>query len=245
MEVILLCGGFGTRIEPVGLFLPKALLPVKGKPILDYAMNSIDALPDVERVILSTNKKFADQFEYFIKAKKAMGFKKPIEMIVEPTLSNDEKLGAIKAISYVIKRAGIKSDTMIIAGDNFYDFDLSALLKSFRAKKEATIVVYDVHTAEDAKRLGVVELKREKIVGFEEKPQNPRSTLVSTGIYLFPKKDLSLFDEYLKEGKNPDAPGHFIRWYIGQGEAHGVTCVGRWFDIGTLDTYQKVLSQTE
>jgi glucose-1-phosphate thymidylyltransferase len=242
MDVILLCGGFGTRIEPIGLFIPKALLPIKGRPLIDYIIDSLDRFGDIDRLILSTNRKFADQFEYYMKAKKAMGFKKRFDMIVEPTRNNDEKLGAVKAISYVIKEARIDSDTMIIAGDNFYDFSIEPLMKHFNEKRRATLVVYDTNSIDEAKRLGVVEVDGYRIVSFEEKPERPKSTLISTGIYAFPKDSLVLFDAYLKGGKNPDAIGYFIKWYIGKNETHGVRCAGRWFDIGTLETYQKVFN---
>ena len=78
------------------------------------------------------------------------------------------------------------------------------------------------------------------VTGFEEKPQSPKSSLISTGIYLFPKEMLKKFHEYISDGNNPDAPGYFLQWLIGKDEIHGVIYVGNWYDIGTVDTYKKV-----
>ncbi|MDE1823623.1 MAG: NDP-sugar synthase, partial [Candidatus Micrarchaeota archaeon] len=90
---------------------------------------------------------------------------------------------------------------------------------------------------------GVVSVKDNILTGFEEKPERPKSTVVSTGIYLFPREMLGKFSEYVKDGNNPDAPGYFLQWLIKNDEIHGVIYDENWFDIGTIDTYKKVFDQ--
>lgn len=241
MESIVLCGGFGTRIKSVGLFFPKALLPIKGRPILDYIVNDLDNLNKIDRIIISTNKKFSDQFRYYIKGK-ALGMKKPLELVIEPSARNKGKLGSVGGLAYAIKEAKINSDTLVILGDNFYDFKLQPLLKHFSEYRNTTVALYDINSLEEVRKYGVVDLKGKKIVDFEEKPEHPRSTLVSTGIYLLSKDKLNLLDEYSRETNSKDAFGNFIRWHIGREEVHEIKFQGkysRWFDIGTLETYKK------
>ena len=98
---MILCGGFATRLEPITLFVPKPLLPIKGRPILDYIMDKTLPL-GINRIIISTNLKFADQFEYWRNHKVAEGINKRIDLVVEPAMHNGEKFGAVKGINYAI-----------------------------------------------------------------------------------------------------------------------------------------------
>ncbi len=243
MDVLILCGGFATRLEPITLFVPKPLLPIGGRPILDYIVEDVAGNPDIGRIIISTNKKFENHFRYWINLKNAPSTGKKLELVTEPTMHNGNKLGAIKGIKYAIDNAKIRDDLMIIAGDNFYDSGVSSLVSEFKASGGApTICVHDVGSIEEAKKLGVVQVREGVITGFEEKPTLPKSTLSSTGIYIYPKKDLSKFEEYLSEGNTPDAPGYFLQWFISKAVVRSFVMGGRWFDIGTLETYRKAYS---
>src|SRR5690349_8876712 len=166
MDVILLCGGFGKRMEPIGLFLPKALLPIRGRPLIDHIIGDLDNYKEIERIIISTNKKFVDQFEYYVKSKKDSGFDKKIELIIEHTSHDGEKLGAIKGVEYVLEKAKVNNNFMIIAGDNYFEFSLSEIIKNFEKTGKATIGLYDVKSIEEAKRFGVVSTKGNQIVEF-------------------------------------------------------------------------------
>ncbi len=239
LDALILCGGFATRLEPITLFVPKPLLPIGGRPIIDHIVDSV-AKAGADRIVLSTNKKFHDQFKYWADNKAASGFKKRIEIVVEPTMHHGEKFGAIKGIGYTIKSAKLNEDLIIIAGDNYYTFDLAKTVSHFGKYGKVTIALHDIKSAEDASRFGVVETDGDRIIGFQEKPEHPRSSLISTGIYLFPKNTLKKFEEYLGDGNNPDAPGYFLQWLIKNEEIHGVVYREAWYDVGTIDTYKKV-----
>lgn len=239
LDALILCGGFATRLEPITLFVPKPLLPVGGRPILDYIADSVEAI-GVDRIILSTNKKFCDQFKYWAGNREASGSGKKIRIVVEPTMHDGEKFGAVKGINYTIESEGLKDDLLIVAGDNLFKFDLKRLEASFRRSRRPTIAVYDVKSTEDAKHFGVVEMEDGLIKGFEEKPQAPKTSLISTAVYLFPKEMTARFGEYVKDGRNLDAPGYFLQWLIKRERICGVVYSEDWHDIGTIDTYRKV-----
>ncbi|MGC8538713.1 MAG: nucleotidyltransferase family protein [Candidatus Micrarchaeia archaeon] len=239
MEALILCGGFAKRLEPITLFVPKPLLPVNGKPLLDHILDKLESL-HVDRIVITTNRKFADQFSYFIENKKLRGYKSKIELIVEPTLSNEQKLGAIRSIDNAIKSAGIGHDTLVIAGDNYFSSDLKGVISAFERLGAGIIGVYDLKSLDSAKNFGVVRMDGDVIVKFEEKPEKPSSTLISTGIYVFPSTDLGLFEKYLAEKGNPDAVGYFNEWYIRQKKVYGSKIDGEWYDIGTIDTYKSL-----
>lgn len=242
MDALILCGGFATRLEPITLFVPKPLLPVGGRPIVDYIVeNVVDA--GVDRIIFSTNWKFDDQFEYWLDHKKSAGIKNRIKLVVEPATNNNEKFGAVKGISYTIDKAALHDDLMIVAGDNYYKFDLRKMIDHFNKYRKPTVALHDIGSTEEAKRFGVVQLSDHKVVAFDEKPKEPKSTLVSTGLYIYPKEMLHKFKEYVAEGKNPDAPGYFMQWLIKDTEVHGVVYDEDWFDVGTVDTYKEVFEK--
>lgn len=243
MDALILCGGFATRLEPITLYVPKPLLPIGGRPILDNIADDVAKAPDVERIIVSANKKFEGQFRYWAENKMASGFGKKLELLIEPTMDHGNKLGAIRGIEYAIENANIKEDLMIIAGDNFYKWSVSDAIEHFKKSgRKATICVHDVGSKEDARKLGIVKMKGDVIIEFEEKPDNPSSTLASTGIYIYPRELLPKFREYLEGKNNPDAPGYFLKWLINKTEVHAVVHRGEWYDIGTLETYSKVYS---
>ncbi len=242
MDALILCGGFATRLEPITLFVPKPLLPIGGKPIIDYIVEDIEKF-SVNRIVISTNRKFADQFEYWMKNKKARGLKGETEMVVEPTMHNGHKYGAIKGISHAINSAKLEDDLLIISGDNFYTFSIGNLIEHFKKKRKPTICAHDIGSVSGASRFGVVGVEGDIVKSFEEKPAEPKSSMVSTGIYAFPSESLGKFDEYLDGSNNPDAPGYFMQWLIGKEETHAIVYQGEWFDIGTIETYKRVFEE--
>jgi glucose-1-phosphate thymidylyltransferase len=243
MKALILCGGFATRLNPITYFVPKALLPIgaEGKPIIEYILDDMMAC-GINDIVLSTNAKFMGNFNYW--AKNILDKRNvKIDFVVEETMNNRDKFGQIKGISYAIEQGRIDTDLIIVAGDNFYDFSIKDAIEVFKKYKRPVAGLYNLSSIEDAKKFGVVSLKNNMISAFEEKPKAPKSTLVSTGIYVFPKESLGEFDEYLKAGNNPDGVGNFVKWLSEKGEVVGHVYRGKWYDIGTLETYRKAFDE--
>ncbi len=245
MKALILCGGFATRLEPVTYFIPKPLLPigVGGKPIIEYSLEDI-AKCGIKDIVISTNMKFFPYFEYWLSNRLAKNkLDVSVKFVKENATSNNEKFGAVKGIAYAIEQAVIDDDLLVVAGDNLYDFSIKDVIDYFNTSKKPTIALYDIESSEEAKKFGVVEINGNMVVSFEEKPTMPKSTLVSTAIYIFPKESLSKFSEYLKSESNPDKIGLFIKWLIRTTEVHGYIYKGKWYDIGTIETYKKVFDE--
>ncbi len=168
MDALILCGGFATRLEPITLFVPKPLLPIHGKPIVDHIVDGIEEL-EINRYVLSTNRKFSDQFDYWKSNRKNPGDR--IEIVVEPSMHNGEKFGAIKGINYTIEKAGLDDDVLIVAGDNYYNFGLDKVIEEFNKHRKVTIAVHDIKSTQEASRFGVVQMNGDRVIGFEEKPK--------------------------------------------------------------------------
>src|SRR3989338_3712969 len=240
MKAIILAAGYATRLHPLTLDKPKPLLEVKNKPIISHIIEKLEDFP-IEILFVVTNNKFFPPFTEWLSK---TSFKIPCEVVNDLTTSNDDRKGAMGDIKFVIDEKKIDDDLIVVAGDNLFNFDLKKLFDEFNSKKRNLIGVYDVGWINDAKKFGVVEVgKNNKITGFEEKPEEPLSTLVSTGIYFFPKETIQLLNQYLSEGNNPDQPGRFIAWLFKQVPVYAHHFKRKWFDIGTLETFE--LAQKE
>jgi len=238
MKVILLCAGYATRLYPLTENKPKPLLPVADKPIIQYALEDIQKIDEVDSVYIVTNDKFASHFE---EVKASLGCSKPIEIVNDMTISNDDRLGAIGDIAFTIKEKQIDDDILIVAGDNIFDLQLTEFIDF--AKKQAphgTIAAYDVEDIELAKKYGLVKIDAScKIVDFQEKPQNPDTTLASLGLYYYPKSMVPFIQQYIDEGNNTDQPGNFVVWLIANHAAFAYAFNGIWFDIGDFKSLEK------
>ncbi|XGI84473.1 sugar phosphate nucleotidyltransferase [Halorutilales archaeon Cl-col2-1] len=233
MKAVVLAGGYATRLWPITKNRAKPLLPLGGKPIVDYILDPLEDEDAVSEVFVSTNQRFADDFEEHIESE---GYEKAT-VAVEPTTSEDEKLGTIGALADLVERESIDEDTVVIAGDNLFSFEVNDFIEFFDSKGSACIASYDVGSREDAKQYGLVDVEGGQVVDFQEKPDEPKSTLVSIACYAFPADTLRLLDEYLRGDNNPDAPGFFIEWLHTRENVYSYVFDGAWFDVGTPDSY--------
>lgn len=233
MKALILAGGYAKRFWPVTLHRPKPLLPVAGKPILDFIVEKIEAVPEITTIYISTNSAFEENFKEWIENRDS---NKRIELIIEPTHKEEEKFGSIKGVDYAIKKKKIKSDLLIVAGDNIFSFDLNKFVHSF--PDEPRLIVYDMKDPSKCSRYGVVALDDSmRVVDFQEKPDEPKSSLISTACYVFPKKTLRLFKEYLATGKSGDNMGYFLEWLYKRTTVRGFLTEGFWYDIGNRRYY--------
>ncbi len=232
MDAIVLAGGFATRLWPITKHRPKMLLPVGETTVIDRILSALEADDRVGTVYVSTNEAFADDFEAHI-AEKGYG---KAQLSVEQTAAEDEKFGVVGALAQLVEREGVDGDLFVIGGDNLIGFDISAFIDYYERQQAAVLAAYDVGSYEKAKSYGLVDLDGERVVDFQEKPDDPPSTLASIACYLFPA-DSVRFAEYLAGENNPDEPGWYIEWLQSREDVYAFTFDGTWFDIGTPASY--------
>ena len=155
MRAIILAAGYATRLRPLTDSIPKQLLPVGGRPMLDWVCDRVAEVTD--NVELVTNARFADDFREW--AKRRGG----VTVHDDGTVSNEDRLGAIGDIAFVLERIGAGDDLLVIAGDNLFDFALGDFVAFARGKGAAgAVAVYDCGDLELATHYGVVEVGRER-----------------------------------------------------------------------------------
>jgi len=237
MDAVVLAGGYATRLWPVTKHRPKMLLPVGETTVIDRILTELEEDDRIEDVYVSTNERFAAEFEAHVEE---VGYEKP-QLSIEETTEEDEKFGVVGALAQLVEREGVDDDLLVVAGDNLMGFSVGEFVDYFRAREGPTLAAYDVGSREKAKSYGLVELEGDRVIDFQEKPDDPNSTLVSIACYAFPAESIR-FGEYLEDGNNPDEPGWFIQWLQSREPVHAFTFDEAWFDIGTPESYLEAVA---
>ncbi len=229
MKSLILTAGEGSRLYPITRITPKPLLDVKGKPVLDHIVSNLDSSPNIQEIYVMYPNAFEYQFSQF---EKYFKYSKKIELINDKHRNIQENPGSVGGIAYIVKHKKIEDDLLVIAGDNLFNFRIDDFIAFYELKgKKTSIAVYNVKNKNEAKRFGVVELdKSKKIIGFEEKPVEPKSTLVSTLCYILSKHDLHHLDKKIFK----ENAGELIKHLVDNNQdLYGFEFASGWFDIGT------------
>ncbi|MGB8003450.1 MAG: nucleotidyltransferase family protein [Gaiellaceae bacterium] len=221
MKALILAAGYATRLRPLTDTIPKQLLPVGGRPIVDWILDRIEET-SADEIHLVTNARFAADFERW-------AADKDVQVHNDGTTSNDDRLGAIGDIRFV----GLDDDLLVIAGDNLFDDSLADYERYWRERGGSALAVLDVGDRELAKKYGVVDVDEDdRITGFVEKPEEPPTTLCATATYLYRREHARLIGTYLDEGNPSDQPGNFVAWLHTRAPVYAYRFEGGWYDIG-------------
>lgn len=245
MIAILLAAGYATRLYPLTKDKPKSLLPLGSKLIIDYIVDSIDKLPDVSKIVLITNDRFADQFSDWASSCDRTG-KAPIKVLNDGTTDDSNKRGAIGDIIYTIEQENIDEDVCILAGDNIFTYSIENMYDFFRSKNAPTLIAINVPELHQRQKLAIAILDEDgKVLDMEEKPQEPKSEWGIYATYFYGRDILPLFKDYIAEGNSPDAPGNFPSWLYKKMPVYAFKGDGECIDIGTLENYEKTCKEYE
>lgn len=241
MKALILAAGYATRLYPITKQIPKPLLPIVGKPMIEYILDKISLIDDIDKIFIVTNKKFYPHFQLWQERIKAAGvYDKPVIVINDNTIQEGAKLGAVGDMKFVIDNQKIEDDILVIGGDNLFEFNLNDFVEYFKEKQKNIVALHDLKDREAVKKFSIVELNPEnKLIDFKEKPQDPKTTLIAICCYLFKKKTLPRIGEYIEKGNNPDAPGYFIEWLYENDEVYGWVFSESWFDIGSVEQFEE------
>ena len=236
MKCLILAAGYATRLYPLTENFPKPLLNVQGKTILDWLLEDIDGAGVVDGYIVISNHKFADHFRAW-----ADNHKLPITVLDDGTQSNETRLGAVRDIQFAIEELGLQDDLLVIAGDNLLDFSLRSFIRYFQKKQTTCIMRYWEQSEEKLHKTGVAVVdEADRILEMEEKPAVPKSHWCTPPFYIYKASDVGFVKTGIENGCGVDAPGSFIAWLSTQTTVHAYEMPGKRYDIGNLESYEKV-----
>jgi glucose-1-phosphate thymidylyltransferase len=230
VKALILAAGYATRLRPLTDSWAKELLPVGGRPIVDRIVDSLAEVAEVDEVHLVTNARKAPWFHEWARGR-------DVTIHDDGTTSNDDRLGAIGDMLFVVDRIGTDDDLLVIAGDNLFDFHVSDLVRYWQTKGVASAVaVRDVGSLELARQYGIVDLDGEgRLRSFVEKPTEPASTLAATATYLYHLEHVPLIRTYVESESNADQPGRLVAWLHRREPMYGWVFTEPWYDIGDHD----------
>ena len=236
MKALILAAGYATRLYPLTENRAKPLLPVRGRPMIDYILDHLEKIDDIDKIFVVTNDKFSSDFQKWAEDVKDS---KEIVVVNDGTTSDDDKLGAIGDIYFVVKDRNVDDDLLVVAGDNLFDFDMEYFVEFFKTHGNC-VALYSLNDKAALKRYNEIKLdENNRIYSFLEKPENPQTDSFAIALYIYNRKGVKLVGKYLEEGNNPDAPGYYIQWLHKQIDVYGVPLSGIWYDIGNLEVYEK------
>lgn len=240
MKVIILAAGYATRLYPLTLTQPKPLLPVAGKPMIEYVLDNLAPIGEIDRIYVVTNAKFAGHFQKWSDEYRATKSKLNFTIVNDNSTDDTNKLGAIGDIHYVLKTQNVDDDLIVVAGDNLFSEKLEGFGQFCREKNAPVLALYDVDNLEEIKKYNSISLDDQgRITFFEEKPKNPTSTLTGIALYYYPKSSIALIKQYIAEGNNPDQPGRLVQWLYPRTPVFTWKVPGIWYDIGSKETLEE------
>jgi glucose-1-phosphate thymidylyltransferase len=240
MNALILAAGYATRLYPLTLTKAKPLLEVAGKPMIDWVLDNLAPIPELERVYVITNRKFVKDFQAWAEEYRKKRPKFSIEVIDDGSTDDSDKLGAIGDICLAVTRHDLAQDDLIVvAGDNLFSEPLTDFARAAK-NSEAMLATYDVGDLEAMKKYaGITTDANGVITEFEEKPPEPKNTMAGIALYYFSPAVVPLFTTYIAAGNNPDQPGRFIQWLYQRKPVKTFQINGTWFDIGSKETLEE------
>jgi len=223
MRGIILSGGSGTRLSPLTKITSKQLLPIYSRPMIYYPLNTL-IKAGIKKILIIVAPERAGDYLNLLGSGSKFGVKFTYEI-------QDKPSGLPEA--FVIGENFIdEEDVVMILGDNIFEDDLTDEIKNF--KKGGKVFAKEVV---DPERFGVVEVDSNmKALSIEEKPQNPKSNLCITGLYIYDNRVVEVAKNLKPSERGETEICDLHQWYLEKGELEVAKVNGQWIDAGTFDS---------
>lgn len=238
MRAIILAGGYGSRLQPLTLRIPKAQVNVAGEPVLAHLLHMVEKA-QVSKAVVSLNKNQESIEEAF---GDGSDFGIDIEYHYEHSESDLDKPGAVGALHQLVQELG-PEESFVIGGDNtVYGLDLDRMLSFHRQKQAAaTLALYELSNPRLVEQYGVTKTDPDgRILTFQEKPsmKDAVSRLASTAVYVMSESFLrKSLPEYVKKAKTADRIGDLWHHFVDLQPLYGFAFSGVWGDTNSVESY--------
>lgn len=222
-KAVILAGGEGTRMRPFTYEMPKALIPIQGKPLIQHIIELLRRY-EIRDILISTGY-LGDKIQGY--------FGNGCNFGVDITyISEKERLGTAGPLNRMKKH--LNETFLMLNGDVLADIDLHDMIMSHR--KYGGIATIALTPVKDPSRFGVAELKGNKVLKFIEKPKATQSKLINAGVYVL---EPEVF-KFIPKGYAMMEKEVFPK-LAGKGRLYGYPFNGQWFDTGTHEAYERAI----
>lgn len=237
MKCVVLAAGYATRLYPLTENFPKPLLPVGGKPILNWLLDDIDTFPEITGHVIISNHKFIKHFEDW---KVRQSLSKPVTLLDDGSTDNEHRLGAVRDIQFAVDSLSLDDDLLIIAGDNVLDFSLAEFVAYMKEKKTSCVMCHEENDLKKQQKTAIITVDENGLItSYEEKPKEPKSNLAVPPFYCYRNGDVKRIEKAIADGCGVDAPGSFAAWLSKQTKVHAWKMPGKRHDIGDMKSYEE------
>ena len=238
MKCVVLAAGYATRLYPITENFPKPLLEVKGKTILDWLLDDIDKIEEINEYVVISNHRYIEHFKKWAENKKLSS---PVTVIDDGSVDNEYRLGAVMDIDFAVSSLKLDDDLLVIAGDNVLDFSFKSFAEYFKKKNSTCIMRYFEENKEKIKKSAAAVINESgRVLEMTEKPENPQSNWCVPPFYIYKKCDIPYVRKAIESGCKTDAPGSFVAWLSSQTTVHAMEMPGERYDVGNIESYNFV-----
>ena len=226
---VVLAGGTGSRLMPLTKVTNKHLLPVGRKPMIYYPIEKLTSA-GIEEILIVTGLEHMGDVVNLLGSGRDFGCRFTYKV-------QDQAGGIAQALSLAENFSNGRA-LAVILGDNLFQTSLKEHVESYLQQQNgARILLKQVN---DPQRFGVAEIKGSRVLGIEEKPQNPKSDYAVTGIYFYDNTVFEIIRTLKPSGRGELEVTDINNAYIAKGQLHYDTIDGWWSDAGTFESLGKV-----
>lgn len=237
MKAIILAAGYGTRLGGASSEgTSKCLLEVGKNRIIDIIVEKVVHVQAVDEIVVVTNDEFYSEFVKWQSEYSALSGPDKVQIVSDGTTSNENRLGSLGDLCYVLDKYEIDEGVLVIAGDNLFEPGLEGIVETAIRRRSSVVGVYDFHDTELVRgKYGVVEIDSDgRVVGFQEKPGDPRSSIAATALYYFQESDIPHIRALNSRPHDKEVNvGEIFVELMSESVPVYVYFLDKWFDIGT------------
>jgi len=229
MKGIILAGGTGSRLNPLTKVTNKHLLPIYNKPMIYYPLQTlVDA--GIKDIMIVSGKGHAGHFLELLKSGEEFG--------ARLSYGVQEEAGGIAQALGLCEDFADREKIVVILGDNIFEKNIAGKAVEDFEKQEKGAKIF-LKKVEDPQRFGVAEISGDKILGIEEKPQNPKGNLAVVGLYMYDDQVWDIIRTLKPSGRGELEITDVNNFYINQNTMTYEIFDGWWTDAGTFDSLLK------
>lgn len=226
MKGIILAGGLATRLRPLTQVTNKHLLPMYNQPMIFFPLQAM-AKAGIKEVLLTSSPDHAGHFASLLKSGEDFHLRLYYAIQANP-------IGGIANAIMLGREFAKEEKILVILGDNIFNYNLRPIVDKFETKTKGAII-FGVQIQENFNQYGIIEMEKTgKVISIEEKPENPKSNIAQSGIYMYDNRVFDFISKlkpskrgqlevsdlnniYAKEGT---LRCHILDWWIDAGTSH-------------------------